>query len=86
VANGPLFYSLVHEHHGLAAVEDDAVIEVITDRAREHAALDVAALADEIFRRVAMADALDVLIDDRSLEDSIRRSSLPSVIVAKARA
>ena len=35
--------------------------------ARQHAALDVAALADEIPGRIAMADALDVLIDDRAL-------------------
>ncbi len=55
----------VHEHHGLAPVEDDAVGEVVADRAGQHAALDVAALAHEILGRVAMADALDVLIDDR---------------------
>ena len=57
----------VHEHHGLAAVQDDAILEVIADRARQHAPLDVAALADEIVGRVAMADALDVLVDDRPL-------------------
>ena len=34
--------------------------------ARQHAAFDVAALAREIFRRVAVADALDVLVDDRA--------------------
>ena len=35
--------------------------------AHQHAALDVAALAREVFRRVAVADALDVLVDDRAL-------------------
>src|SRR5258708_40367422 len=38
----------IHEHHGLAAVEDDAVLQVIADRARQHPAFDVAALADEV--------------------------------------
>ena len=33
--------------------------------ARQHPPLDVAALADEVVGRVAMADALDVLLDDR---------------------
>src|SRR5437899_1939576 len=56
----------IHEHHGLAAVEDDAILEMMAHGAREHAALDIAALAREIFRRVAMADALDVLVDDRA--------------------
>src|SRR4051794_38440411 len=68
----PIRHSLIHEHHGLAAVEDDAVIEVVADRTRQHAALDVAALADEILRRVAMADALDVLVDDRTLVEVAR--------------
>jgi hypothetical protein len=40
--------------------------------ARQHAALDVAALAREIFRRVAMADALDVLVDDRAFVEVAR--------------
>ena len=62
----------IHEHHGLAAVEDDAILEMIAHRARQHAAFDVAALADEIFRRVAMADALDVLVDDRAFVEVAR--------------
>src|SRR5439155_23654591 len=62
----------VHEHDRLAAIEDDAVLEVMTHGAREHAALDVAALAREIFRRVAVADALDVLVDDRALVEVAR--------------
>ena len=33
---------------------------------RQHAALDVAALADEIVGRIAMTDALDILVDDRA--------------------
>src|ERR1700686_2030795 len=40
---------------------------MIAYRARQHAPLDVAALADQIVWRIAMADALDVLIDDRAL-------------------
>ena len=40
--------------------------------ARQHAALDVAALAHQIFRRVAMADALDVLVDDRAFVEIAR--------------
>jgi len=39
---------------------------VIADRARQHPALDIAALADEILGRIAMADALDILVDDRA--------------------
>ena len=35
--------------------------------ARQHAAFDVAALANQIFGRVAVADALDILVDDRAL-------------------
>src|SRR5260370_15292028 len=57
---------LIHEHHGLAAVEDDAILQVVADRARQHTALDITALASEIVGRIAMADALDVLIDDRT--------------------
>src|ERR1700723_1758883 len=56
----------IHEHHGVAAVEDDAVIQMMAHRARQHAALDIAAFADEILGRIAVADALDVLIDDRT--------------------
>src|ERR1700694_4830157 len=40
---------------------------MIAYRARQHAPLDVAALADQIVGRIAMADTLDVLIDDRAL-------------------
>ena len=56
----------VHEHHRLAAIEDDAVFQVMAHGARQHAALDVAALADEVVGRIAVADALDVLVDDRA--------------------
>src|SRR3569832_163715 len=57
----------IHKHHGLAAVWDHAVLQMMPHGARQHAALDVAALAHEVVWRVAMADALDVLIDDRPL-------------------
>ena len=40
---------------------------MVADGARQHAPFDVASLANEIVGRVAVADALDVLVDDRSL-------------------
>src|ERR1700704_3977173 len=57
----------IHEHHGLAAVENHAILEMVTHRARQHPAFDIAALADEIVGHIAVADALDVLVDDRTL-------------------
>src|SRR6202012_851820 len=57
----------IHEYDGLAAIEDHAILQVTPHGPRQHAALDVAALAHEIVRRIAMADALDVLVDDRAL-------------------
>jgi hypothetical protein len=39
---------------------------------RQHAPLDVAPLAHEIIGGVAMADALDVLVDDRTLVEVAR--------------
>src|SRR5579863_3012404 len=57
----------IHEHHGLAAIEDHAILQMMPHGARQHAAFDIAALAHEVVRRVAMADTLDVLIDDRTL-------------------
>src|SRR5262249_16991947 len=63
---------LVHKHHRPTAVRDHAILEVITDRARQHAPLDVAALGHEIVGRVAMTDALDVLVDDRAFVEIAR--------------
>ena len=40
--------------------------------ARQHAAFNVAALARQIFRGVAMTDALDVLVDDRAFVEVAR--------------
>jgi hypothetical protein len=57
----------VHKHHGLATIEDHAVFQMMAHRARQHAAFDVAAFANQILGRVAMADALDILVDDRAL-------------------
>ena len=57
----------IHEHHGLAAIEDHAILQMMAHRARQHPAFDIAALADEIVGRIAVADALDVLVDDRPL-------------------
>ncbi len=56
----------VHEHHGLAAVEDHPVLEMMPHGARQHAAFDVAALANQIAGRIAVADAFDILVDDRA--------------------
>src|ERR1700761_7394178 len=62
----------IHEHHGLAAVEDHAILQMMAHGARQHAAFDIAALADEIVRRVAVTDAFDVLVDDRPLVEITR--------------
>ena len=59
--------SLRREHNRLALIEQHPVFEHVGDGAGEHAALDVAPLAHQIVGRVAMADALDVLLDDRAL-------------------
>jgi len=40
--------------------------------ARQHPAFDVAALARKVFRRVAVADALDILVDDRAFVEVAR--------------
>src|ERR1700676_4888489 len=56
----------IHEHHGLAAVEDDAILQMIAYCPCQHPALDIATLANEIVGGIAMADALDVLVDDRA--------------------
>ena len=45
---------------------------MIADGARQHAPFDVAPLAHEIVRRIAVADALDVLVDDRPLVEVAR--------------
>ena len=62
---------LIHEHHGLAAIEDHAVFQMMAHGARQHAALDVAALANQILGRVSMADALDILVDDRASSSAL---------------
>src|SRR6185312_11865724 len=62
----------VHEHDRLAAIEDHAVLEMMAHGARQHAAFDVAALAREVFRGVAVADTLDILVDDRTFVEVAR--------------
>ncbi len=57
---------LVAEDHGLVLVDQGAAVEMEGDRPRQHPPLDVAALADQVLRRVLMADALDILLDDRA--------------------
>ena len=70
---------LPFEHHGLAVVQEHPVPEHVGDGAGEDAALDVAPLAHQILGRVAVADALDILFDDRALVeiggDEVRRRS-----------
>jgi len=63
---------LNRKHHRLRAVEQHAVVEMVAQRPRQHPPFDVAAFADEIVGRVAVADALDVLFDDRSLVEHLR--------------
>src|SRR6185436_20439781 len=62
----------IHEDYSLAAVEDHAILEMMAHGARQHTPFDVAALAREVFRRVAVADALDVLVDDRAFVEIAR--------------
>ena len=52
------------ENHGLIAIEKDSVFDVPADGAGENYLLQVAAFADEIFDRVAVGDADDILLDD----------------------
>jgi len=39
---------------------------MIANRSGQTRAFDIATLADEIVGRIAMADALDILVDDRA--------------------
>src|SRR3954468_14578681 len=75
------------QHAARRALEDDRpplvdqhpVLEVPADRAGQHAALDVATDLGELLDRVAVIDALDVLLDDRPrvelLGDVVRRGA-----------
>ena len=55
----------VFEHDRLCTMQQNAVFQMTTDSAGQNAALDVAALADQVFGAVAVADPLHVLLDDR---------------------
>src|SRR5690606_19737353 len=55
------------EDHSPVAVEDNPVLEMAFDRARQHLTLDVAAHGDEVGNRHRMIDAADALLDDRPL-------------------
>jgi hypothetical protein len=55
------------EDHGPDSVEDDAALDVPVHGSRQHAPLDVAALAHQIVRLILVRDALDVLLDDGPL-------------------
>src|ERR1044072_8421734 len=48
----------------LVAVQQDAVLAVVAQAAREDRALDVAGVLDHLLPRVAVVDADDVLFDD----------------------
>ena len=39
---------------------------MMAHRARQHPALDISTLANQIVGRIAVADALDILVDDRA--------------------
>src|ERR1039457_7324003 len=58
---------MLREDDGLVGVGEDAVVEVPLDGAREHHALQVAALLDERGKLVVLRDAGDVLLDDGAL-------------------
>ena len=55
------------EHHRAAAIEEDAIVEVMAHSLGQHAPLNVAAPADQILRRVPVGNRLHVLGDDRPL-------------------
>jgi hypothetical protein len=54
-------------------------------RARQHAAFDIAALADEIVGRIAVADALDVLLTDQICRQGSLQSGASASLCANAR-
>src|SRR5262245_40225910 len=54
------------EHHGFVAVDQDPVLQVPAEAARQDDLLDVAALAHEVRDGVVVADPDDVLLDDRA--------------------
>ena len=55
------------EDDGAAAVDEHAVLDVGADGAGEHDDLEVAAAPLQVVDRVAVADAHDVLVDDRAV-------------------
>src|SRR6185295_1149807 len=59
--------SLLLEHNGLVAVDEDAILQIGADRPGEHATLDIPTLAHQLIGAVGMADRLDILVDDRPL-------------------
>src|SRR5262245_65523865 len=60
------------EHHRLAGVREDPILEVPADGVREHPLLEVLALAHEVVDRIAMRAPDRGLLDDRPLIE-IRR-------------
>jgi hypothetical protein len=55
---------LFRKHDGLAAVKQNSVLKMVTHGPRQNAPFDVASLAHQVIRCVAMGDTLDVLLDN----------------------
>ena len=53
------------KNNGFAAVEHDTTLDMPEHGTGKNTPLDIASLAHQIIRRVAMADPLDILFDDR---------------------
>src|ERR1700693_1964668 len=64
---GSPFAQLVTKHDSFIAVEQNAVFQMVANRARKHASLDVATLTRESFGGIGVAYGLRVLHNDRTL-------------------
>ena len=70
-------------------MEQDAVLDVPANRAREHNLFEVPAFFHQILKRIAMGDARDALLDNRAIiEQGVARIShrdAPEDLVEKGR-
>src|SRR3954451_21644015 len=57
----------VAKHHGPCAIHQDTALQQPPKRARQHPTLDVTTNANQVIRRMRMADAFHVLFDDWAL-------------------
>ena len=71
-ADGPMSRGLAEDDR-LVAVDQRAVLDVRAHRPSQHHRLEVATLANHVLHRIAMAHGSDVLRDDRSLVEFLRR-------------